>query len=97
MDFSQRERLAMLIEECGEVIQAATKVLRHGWDSHHPEVADGETNKEALERELGDVMGVMHGMTTKGDIAHIPWSSFPDNWERKKKWTHHQNKGKYKS
>ena len=28
---AQAERLAILIEECGEVIQAATKILRHGY------------------------------------------------------------------
>jgi NTP pyrophosphatase (non-canonical NTP hydrolase) len=49
----EAERLAYLIEECGEVIQAATKVLRHGFGSRHPYNMDGPTNRQNLETELG--------------------------------------------
>jgi hypothetical protein len=33
---AEAERLALLAEECGEVIQAIGKVLRHGYESRHP-------------------------------------------------------------
>jgi hypothetical protein len=31
----QAERLAMMIEEAGEIAQAAAKALRHGLESYH--------------------------------------------------------------
>lgn len=46
---AEAERLALLAEECGEVIQAIGKILRHGYESRHPD--GGPTNREALERE----------------------------------------------
>lgn len=58
------ELLILLIEECGEVIQAATKALRFGWDVDHG-VGYGN-NRMVLSRELGDLMGVVDGL----DIDH---------------------------
>jgi NTP pyrophosphatase (non-canonical NTP hydrolase) len=53
---AEAERLALLAEECGEVLHAIGKVLRHGYESRHPlDGADGETNRHALQRELGDL------------------------------------------
>ncbi len=56
---SEQERLAVLIEECGEVVQAACKILRHGYESRNPKIANSETNREALEREMGDLLGTI--------------------------------------
>lgn len=53
LTFGQAERLAILLEELGEAQQAIGKILRHGYDSTHPD--GGPTNREQLERELGDV------------------------------------------
>lgn len=50
----EAERLAILAEECGEVIKVIGKVLRHGYESHNPD-APGETNRQMLERECGHV------------------------------------------
>jgi NTP pyrophosphatase (non-canonical NTP hydrolase) len=61
---AESERLALLIEECGEVIQAATKVLRHGWASRYD---NGEANREALEREIGDVQAILFLMAERID------------------------------
>ena len=49
----QIERLALVAEECGEVLQVIGKVLRHGHESSHPN--GGPTNRELLETELGDL------------------------------------------
>lgn len=38
---AEAERLAMLSEECGEVIQIIGKILRHGYDSYHPDDQPG--------------------------------------------------------
>ena len=34
---AEDERLAMLAEECAEVIQIVSKIQRHGYDSWHPD------------------------------------------------------------
>lgn len=65
---AEQERLAILIEECAEVIQAGSKVLRHGYESRNPKVQDSETHREALERELGDLMHAMTRLTDAGDL-----------------------------
>ena len=54
---AEAERLALLAEEMGEAIQSIGKVLRHGYESTHPD--GGPTNREALERECGDVRYAM--------------------------------------
>ena len=51
---AQAERLAYLAKELGEAQQAISKILRHGHESLHP--GNDNTNREALESELGDVV-----------------------------------------
>lgn len=53
---AQEERLYLLIEECAEVQHAATKILRHGMASHNPDAIRAPSNRESLERELGDLL-----------------------------------------
>lgn len=48
------ESLALLAEECAEVIQAIGKIQRHGLWSEHPE--SGIPNYNTLQREIGDVL-----------------------------------------
>ncbi len=63
---SEAERLALLSEECGEVIQVIGKILRHGFESRHPN--GGPTNRETLERECGDLRHSMLLMIASGDL-----------------------------
>ncbi len=51
------ELLILLIEECGEVIQAATKCLRFGFDVDHG--VDYGNNRIALSREVGDLEAII--------------------------------------
>lgn len=51
------ELLILLIEECGEVIQAATKCLRFGFDVDHG--VDYGNNKLVLSREVGDILAIV--------------------------------------
>lgn len=60
---AEAERLAILVEECGEVIQAAGKILRHGYDS------DGYDNRANLEKEIGDIVFITTLMTDRNDIS----------------------------
>lgn len=65
------ERLAMLIEECGEIIQIACNILRHGYEPKHPHHAPSATNRMLLEMEIGDARSSMALMAFHGDIDHV--------------------------
>ena len=56
---AEAERLALLLEEMGEVQQIVGKILCHGYESFDPTKPappEGETNREMLSRELGDLV-----------------------------------------
>ena len=63
---AEAERLAVLMEECGEVIQVIGKILRHGYDSQHPD--GGPNNRELLHVELGHVEYIVKFMGCHGDL-----------------------------
>jgi NTP pyrophosphatase (non-canonical NTP hydrolase) len=65
---SEQERLQILIEECGEVIQAASKVLRHGYESTNPTIEGSLTNREFLEKELGHLSNIRDMMVGHTDL-----------------------------
>ncbi len=70
---AQMERLAFLIEECGEAMLAATKIMRFGFDSYHPDDPTRETNRHRLFREMTDVMASYDILVRAGDIHyHVP-------------------------
>ena len=66
---SKEYLLTCLIEECGEVIQAATKYLRFGRDSTFTG-AYAETNEDHLSQELSDVVAVME-LLEEEDVTHV--------------------------
>lgn len=68
MDESYRERMVILMEECAEVIQVASKILRHGSDSYNPFDTSRTLNRELLEREIGDLKYIIFLMSERGDI-----------------------------
>ena len=48
--------LGRVIEECGELLAAAGKTVRYGWDSQNPlPGASKETNEAWLRREIWDL------------------------------------------
>lgn len=65
---AEAERLAMLIEEAGEVITAATKILRHGYERRHPLAGAHHSNREDLEREIGDFVGIYYHLIDQRDL-----------------------------
>lgn len=67
---AETERLIFLIEECGEVIQAATKIMRFGWDSYHPNDAAKTTNRTLLFREITDLEGCVELLRLLKDTPH---------------------------
>ena len=64
---AQAERLYLIAEEASEVIQAVHKILRHGYDSHHPD--GGPDNRSLLEKELGDFQSVVAFAQFKRDLV----------------------------
>lgn len=56
MKLTREELLVLLIEECSEVIQAATKCLRFGYDVDHN--TGYGNNKNQLSKELGELDAV---------------------------------------
>lgn len=62
------ERLTLVIAECAEVIQAATKVLLHGYEDYNPLRYDGRNNRMNLEMELGHLMLHVEQMQKYGDV-----------------------------
>lgn len=71
---AEAERLAVLAEECAEVIKAISKILRHGYESVNPHALDSgdrppETNRSALERELGDARCATDMLILASDVS----------------------------
>lgn len=90
---AQRERLAMLAEEAAEVIQVIGKILRHGYDSYHPNDILKTPNRKFLQEELMDFDSIMTEMASKGDIRYnFTNEEIKARWNSKKRWTHHQGK-----
>lgn len=89
---AEAERLALLIEECGEAIQAASKVLRHGYESHNPLSASvSPSNREALETEIGHIEHAIHRMTLAHDVSHLGVrGAMKEKADRIGRWLHHQ-------
>lgn len=65
----ERELLEILIEECAEVIQRATKMLRFGVQEVQP--GQGLNNAQRLSRELGDLHCVL---ALCGDVDLVIYS-----------------------
>lgn len=64
---AQTERLAILSEEAGEVIQVIGKILRHGFKPIVGEI--NYDNTTDLEKELGDLYEAVNRLVDNGDIS----------------------------
>ena len=92
LDPAEAERLALLMEECGEVVQVIGKILRHGYESHHPD--GGESNRILLHNELGDLKCATDFMIAEGDLVRsIIEECAEAKSERVGKYLHHQDNG----
>jgi hypothetical protein len=94
MTEAERERLAMLAEEAGEIVQMVGKILRHGYESYHPEDPNKTTNRVHLTNELNDLNGVLFGMCKYEDLNVHDFSvaTAVSAWNRKVRWSYHQEK-----
>lgn len=84
------ERLAILVEEAAEVQQIAMKIMRHGYESAHPDNPD-ETNRELLEKEVGHLQNSILFMMDGNDIDKENVSRFRTKKKKSiQQYLHHQ-------
>jgi NTP pyrophosphatase (non-canonical NTP hydrolase) len=89
---SEIERLAILAEECGEVIQVVGKVLRHGYSSHNPISSTPISNRGLLAKEIGDLRWIISLLLSEGDVAEgAVLQREKLKGESAKPYLHHQN------
>lgn len=82
----EAELLALLSEECGELIQAIGKILRHGFDSVH----EGRTNRENLVHEMGDVSAAIELLIGQDKVnGGSVYRAMVSKLDRVGKWLHH--------
>ena len=85
----ENERLALLSEECAEVIQVIGKIQRHGFESRNPDNLTGQTNRQLLQKELGDVDAAITLMHKKSDLhASEIMGASRRKLQRLQKWLH---------
>jgi NTP pyrophosphatase (non-canonical NTP hydrolase) len=92
---AELERLALLLEELGEAQQAIGKILRHGYDKFNPfsHPSSDPTNRQSLERELGDVEYALELLCAAGDLrAGEIHGARNRKAERIGEYLHHQRK-----
>jgi len=94
LSLAQIERLSLLLEEMGETLQVIGKIQRHGYESFDPFMPPpaGSTNRQLLERELGDVLVAIDIMLNALDIDEL---ALEDRKRVKRvkvqEWLHHQH------
>lgn len=71
LSLAETERLDILIEELGEVLQAIGKIKRHGWKPTDHTTGIVYDNRGDLQTELGHVRNAMELMASKGDIDEM--------------------------
>ena len=85
LDNKQRELLTCLAEEAAEVIQAISKILRHGLYSRYD---SGEMNDSYLWNELNDFAVLWDKVVAEGIVDPVS-DNLDTIWERKKRWMHY--------
>lgn len=72
---AQTERLDLLIEEAAEIIHAASKIKRFGFEGSNPFNRDAHSNRSHLEIEIGGLCAVLDLLTEAGEIEEDHCSS----------------------
>lgn len=85
---AQVERLSILMEECGEVVHACGKVLRHGYNNNHP-LDQNSNNRIYLEDEVSDLLAAITLLVAGGDIIKHSNYYIADRILKKGKYMHH--------
>jgi NTP pyrophosphatase (non-canonical NTP hydrolase) len=84
MDTKIHEVMAILTEECGEVIQAISKCFRFGLDEEY----SGRTNRQRLEEELGDLLAMIEILKYQQVISQQNLEQHKlEKFEKLKRWS----------
>lgn len=84
MDTQLHEIMSITQEECAEVIQSISKIFRFGLDT----VWKGESNREHLEEEIGDLKAMIQLMIEQGIISEENVKSAAEKKiEKLQKWS----------
>ncbi len=67
IDEAEQERIGLAAEEMGEALQIIGKILRHGLDSHHPDMPL-LSNAHLLELELSHVLAASELLIAAGTL-----------------------------
>lgn len=102
---AEHERLSILLEELGEAQKCIGKILRHGYDSYTPVIADQKFNYVEhrvadngidLAIEIGDIMYAIE-LIHFWDSKSAPWSCVQARFSERmdkavelRNYTHHQ-------
>lgn len=87
------ERLALFVEEAGECLQAAGKVLRHGWTPTDRSVSPPVSydNRADLAREIGQLMHAARLLCEAGDLDRDEIQRhFEERGKNVRQYLHHQ-------
>jgi hypothetical protein len=89
---AQIERLQLLQEEASEIIQAASKILRFGYEGKHPSSGPSDLNNvDKLSEELGNLVVVLDLMVSGGELSEEKVQGFAtEKLNRIGKYTNHQ-------
>jgi NTP pyrophosphatase (non-canonical NTP hydrolase) len=83
MNYDQ-ELLTVLMEECAEVIQAASKIIRFGASNEYC----GETALKQLEKEIGDLYCMIDLLHANDMITFTNVDEYANQkYEKLKKWS----------
>ena len=92
MNAADRELLVCLIEECSEVIHAATKYIRHGADSYNPTLLTSPSNKQQLNKEIGDLGAIMELLDQRAILSDDVIHDYREGKLRRlNQYLHHNN------
>lgn len=91
LSLAEEERLYILSEEGGEIIQAIGKILRHGYESYDPTGKIPGTNRDQLILEIGDMMVLFNMMVKAKDVDSQRINQrVIEKTEKIKRYLHHQ-------
>lgn len=84
---AEAERLAMLAEEAGEIVQVVGKILRHGYENYHPD-NPYKANRDLLAKEVTDILAVIELMSQDFNVGS--GSDIAAAVRKKMRFSHHQ-------
>lgn len=86
---AELERLALLAEECSEVIQIINKIIRHGYESYNPFDKNKTENRLLLAREIAHVYYAID-LVEGCDVSSVAiQTEMAEKAEKIQKYLHH--------